>query len=377
MLKEKEVIENRYEVTKLLNSIDLYEVTDLRMRTEWVMKEIFMEEYCANNTILQKDPEKLIGELEQMKKINHRFFPKVMEIIRKEKYIYVIMEKVSGTVAQEINKKKCGTREVVNWAIQLCDGLQYMEQSEISQRIIYWKYGMGDLLIEGGSIRVQNFEIKELEAEVKQENIENIGSFIVHMLDGQLKFSGRLKKIVGGCRKTDSVYDDYKELSEELERYLLERAKGKRLKKRGTILAAVLLLILVVGSAGINGIKIFSQKKTEKEEERSGPVPTKTAEITQKTKNTPTPASATKKPTISPIVTTAPKETESAEKKTAVTAEPRKIVRTNAPVITAAPDRQPKKRRVVTTARPKPKVTKKPDSVDIELEDNDMDIIVE
>lgn len=376
MLIEKQVIENRYEVTNMLDGIDLYEVTDLRMRTEWVMKEIFIEEYCANNTILQKDPEKLIVELEQMKKINHRFFPKVMEIIRREKYIYVIMEKVSGIEAQKVDKKKCGTGEVVNWAIQWCDGLEYMEQHEISQRNIYWRHGMGDLLIEGGSIRVQNFEIGELQAEekVKQENIRNIGDFIVHMLDGKLKFSGKLKKIVEGCRNVNGMYDDYRELAEELERYLLEQAKGRRLKKRGAILAVVLLFILVTGSAGI---KIFSQKKTGKVEENSSLIATKKTEITQKPKDTPTPAPATTKPTNSPVITEVPKETESAKKKTVVTAEPRKIIRTKAPVITAAPDSRPKKRRVVTTVRPKPKVTKKPDSVDIELEDNDMDIIVE
>lgn len=378
MLKEKEVIENKYEVTKILDHIDLYEVTDIRMRTEWVMKEISIEECCANHTILQKDPETVISELEQLKKMNHRFFPKVTEIIRQENKLYVIMEKVSGTVAQDIEKKNCGTREVVNWAIQLCDGFEYMEQCTSDQGVIRWKHGMGDMLIEGGSVRVQNFVIDGLKAdgEEKQENIRDIGGFINYMLSGK-KFSGRLKKVVSGCRNADTEYSDYKVLVEKLERYLLEQAKGKRLKKRGAFLAAVLVLVLLVGSAGINGAKILSKKKTEKPEEQLGAIPTRSAEITQQPKQTPTHAPVTELPKISPDITEKTKRTKRVRKKRTVTAEPKKMLPTNVPVITAAPTRQPESKKIILTPEPTTKVTEKPNSMDVELEDNSMNILVE
>lgn len=378
MLKEKEVIDNKYEVTKILDDIDLYEVTDLRMRTEWVMKEISMEECCANHTILQKDPETVIGQLEQMKKMNHRFFPKVMEIIRQENTLYVIMEKVSGTVAQNIENKNCSTREVVNWAIQLCDGLEYMEQCTSSQGGVHWKHGMDDLLIEGGSVRVQNFAIDGLraEGEEKLENIRDIGEFINHMLSGRLKFSGRLKKIVAGCRNTDIEYSEYKELAEKLERYLLDQAKGKRLKKRGMFLAAVLLLVFLVGSAGVNGAKILSKKKLGKSEEKLTAIPTKSAEITQQPKPTPTHAPVTDMPKISPVVTEIPKKAAREKNRQTATAKPKQILPTNAPVITAAPIRQPDTRETIITLKPTTKETEKPNRMDVELEDNNMDIVV-
>lgn len=372
MIKEKDVIDNRYEVTSICSSDGLYEVTDMRMRTVWVMKEISMEEQCANDTNLQKDTEELIGKLEQMKKINHRFFPKVMELIRKEGSIYVIMEKVSGTVANDVEKKKYGTREIVNFALQFCDGLEYMEQSAADQQFIHWKHGLDNLLIEGGSVRVQDFELFTAQPEEeKQDNIKAIGEFVSIMLSG--KVSGKLKKIMESCKAEE--FSDYKELAEALERYVLEQVKKKRWKKRSLMAASAMFLLAVVGIVGINGAKILSKKKSEKVVEAPTTVPTATAEVTQAPKRTSTPVPATKKPTESPVVTKSPEKTKQPEKKEAPTADPKKIFRTSRPVVTAAPRVKPKVR---ATAKPKPKATKKPESkVDIELEDNNMEIIVE
>ncbi len=376
MLKEMEIINNKYEVTKIYDTMDLYEVTDVRMRTEWVLKEISLEVSCANNTILQKDPETVIVQIEQMKKMNHRFFPKVMEIIKQDKKLYVIMEKVNGTVAEDIERNNCGTREVVNWALQLCDGLEYMEQSGL--RGIRWKYGMGDILIEGGSVRIQDFEVDGLEMteDVKVENIREIGEFINYMLDKKLRFSSRLKKIVSGCKNADIEYSDYKEVAEKLERYLMEQAKGKRLKKRGSVLAAIILFVLVVGSAGINGAKIFSKKKNGNLEETTTANPTETVEITRQPKKTQTPNPITENPVISPEITKIPKATAPAKKKKATTEKSKQVFPTNVSIITAAPNIHTDENEPIITQKPVTKVTEKPNSMDVELEDNNMDIVV-
>jgi len=133
----------------------------------------------------------------------------------------------------------------------------------------------------------------------------------------------------------------------------------------------------MVGSAGINRAKILSKKKTEKSEEKQGAIPTRSAEITQQPKPTPTHALVIETPKISPDVTEKQRRTKRVREKRTVTAEPKKTIPTNVPVITAAPTRQPESKKIISTLEPTAKVTEKPNSMDVELEDNSMNILVE
>lgn len=52
------------------------------------------------------------------------------------------------------------------------------------------------------------------------------------------------------------------------------------------------------------------------------------------------------------------------------------VCQNNAPVTTAAPTRQPVTKEIIITTKPATKVTEKPNRIDVELEDNNMDILV-
>lgn len=365
MINERDIVDNRYEVMKVYASEQLYEVIDVRMRTEWIMKEI---------SITEELPEEIVEKLEQAKKIHHRFFPKVMEIIRQDKNIYIIMEKVGGIHVENMDKKKCSIRKIVNWAIQMCDGLDYMKQCEKVSNCISWKCEVKDFLIDGSSVRVQDFELFIDSPKEEKEAISNIGSFINEMFSE--KVPGKLKKIVADCM--NAAFTDYQELAEALERYILEQANIKRWKKRGGIAASVVLLMGIVFIVGINARKALTGKKDRKTVELSMVTPSATIETTkQPLKIIATELPLSEKTTESPISPT-PIITEKPKEKLSSTEDPTEkteVRKTNPPVIREKPKAKVKvKPKVKVTV--KPRVTKKPESVDIELEDNKMDVIV-
>lgn len=420
MLKEKELIENKYEVKKKLNDNHLYLVTDLRMMTSWMVKEISREKICEKCLNVEEDQEAFISELEQMKKINHRIFPKVVEILKTEEYLYVVMEPVLGKKLSEAEKKS--QKEIVTWAIRLCDGFKKAEQVKMPH--IKWKYSMDDIRLEDGNIRLQDFDIFPEKEKILSEEIKEVAEFI--RAGENLKLAKKLQVIIQKCMDGNEEYGTYERLSDALERYLIETAKKQKMKKRICSAGAIAAMIVMIC---FTGIKILNSKKVNLERQAKPPekpkqtedvqqtekegivkklqadakevenflkeketdinmVPfetekTKTPEIvsTKRPQKTPTVASKTEKPVKTPDTTQEVEkaiEPVTAPVKAPVMEQPQKTESSSVNVKVVTP--QPKKKSVATS-KPientvKPKKTKAPQSIEIELEDNSMEITV-
>lgn len=414
MLEEKQMIENKYEVKKKLNNNNLYLVTDLRMMTLWMIKEISWEEISEKCINGENDQEAFVSELEQMKKINHRIFPKVVEILRTEECLYIVMEPVQGEKMFETERKS--QREIVTWAIQLCDGLKNVEQMKLPH--IKWKHSAEDIRLEDGNIRIQDFDIFPEKEKNLSEEIGEVAEFI--RAGGKLKLARKLKSIIQSCISGNEEYETYERLADALERYMMETEKKRKVIKRICSAGAVAVMAAIIC---FMGAKVLEGKQANVKSQGEVPKPTSTENVysnenelegavkkaeayakevetvlkekeedicvteTLRPGKTEIPeAVPTKKPEKTPD--TVPKTVKSAD----VTAKTPEIEKTKEPVKPTARVQlvQPQKtespsikitprpqNKDVTTSKPKekPKKTKEP-QVEIELEDNSMEIIV-
>ena len=394
MLAEKQILENKYEIKKKINN-SLYEAVDLRMMIPWAVKEISWEELHSRDI----NEEDILAELEQMKKINHRIFPKVIELIKTEDAFYVVMELTEGKKVSEMEDRD--RYKITDWTMQLCDGLKTVEELQLKH--IAW--GVEELRIEDGNIRLQDFDTVQSQPD-KKESIRETAALITY--GNQTKLTKKLQRMEP---------ETYEQLMEALERYMIETAKKQKMKKRICSAGAVAAMIIIVC---FMGIKVFNGKKVNIKRQAEPPKQTEDVSDTEEKENglkqlqvytnevadvlkekqsyacietlkpekTKTPGTVSAKqsekvPTAIPkteMPVKVPAVTQEAERtkepvKAPVMEQPQKTERPILKSVTA----QPQKKETASKLKEKtekPGITEAPQSVEIELEDNSMEIIV-
>lgn len=128
MTKPGTILEGKYEILKEIGRGGMsyvYLAMDTRLNKQWAVKEVKKN---ANNQQNQLVVQSLITEANLMKKLNHPSFPRIVDIIEEENTIYVVMDYVEGE-SLESTVKLSGRQsedDVIDWAIQLCDALEYL-----------------------------------------------------------------------------------------------------------------------------------------------------------------------------------------------------------------------------------------------------------
>ena len=128
MTKPGTILEGKYELLKEIGRGGMsyvYLAMDTRLNKQWAVKEVKKN---ANNQQNQLVVQSLITEANLMKKLNHPSFPRIVDILEEENTIYVVMDYVEGE-SLESTVKLSGRQsedDVIDWAIQLCDALEYL-----------------------------------------------------------------------------------------------------------------------------------------------------------------------------------------------------------------------------------------------------------
>lgn len=128
MTKPGTILEGKYEILKEIGRGGMsyvYLAMDTRLNKQWAVKEVKKN---ANNQQNQLVVQSLITEANLMKKLNHPSFPRIVDILEEENTIYVVMDYVEGE-SLESTVKLSGRQsedDVIDWAIQLCDALEYL-----------------------------------------------------------------------------------------------------------------------------------------------------------------------------------------------------------------------------------------------------------
>ena len=108
MLQVKDVIDSKYEIKEKLEK-ELFQAIEINLMTPFLIKEIALPD---------NDVSGIFSVLEDLRKVNHRLFPKIVEIIKEETFVLVVMKNVSGCCAAELGKEKRRVEIVINHALE-------------------------------------------------------------------------------------------------------------------------------------------------------------------------------------------------------------------------------------------------------------------
>ena len=141
MLENGTILDGKYEILKLIDrggTSSVYLAMMPKLNNQLVIKEI-------DNRF---DTERVLKEARMMMKFDHPAIPRIVDIMEKPEFTYIIMDYVSGqSLAYELKEKGPQPQEVViGWAKQICDVLVYLHS--LNPPIIYHDLKPGNIVLK-------------------------------------------------------------------------------------------------------------------------------------------------------------------------------------------------------------------------------------
>ena len=127
MLKVGDLIDGKY---KILNEIGrggmstVYLAINEKANKPWAVKEV-RKNGISNRELVKQS---LMVEINLLKKLKHKGLPSIVDIIDQQDNYLIVMDYIEGITLENIMQED-GVQpqeKVVDWAIQLCDVLQYL-----------------------------------------------------------------------------------------------------------------------------------------------------------------------------------------------------------------------------------------------------------
>ena len=127
MLKVGDLIDGKY---KILNEIGrggmstVYLAINEKANKPWAVKEV-RKNGISNRELVKQS---LMVEINLLKKLKHKGLPRIVDIIDQQDNYLIVMDYIEGITLENIMQEE-GVQpqeKVVDWAIQLCDVLQYL-----------------------------------------------------------------------------------------------------------------------------------------------------------------------------------------------------------------------------------------------------------
>lgn len=133
MLSQNEILRDRYKIIRLLGQGGMgavYDAHDSVFDTSVALKEIVVDLSNAHNTKAQEMVHAAFErEAKLLAKINHEAFPHVKDYFSADNRQFLVMELVDGEDLATLLKQRGNpfpVSDVLNWADQLLDGLDYL-----------------------------------------------------------------------------------------------------------------------------------------------------------------------------------------------------------------------------------------------------------
>lgn len=293
MLEIGSVVDGKY---KILNKIGqggmsvVYLAMNERANKSWAIKEVRKDGSADFEVIKQSQ----IVETNLLKKLNHPNLPSIIDVIDQKDSFLIVMDYIEGNPLSDALKqrKSLPCEDVIEWAKQLCDVLEYLHTRKPS--IIYRDMKPSNIMLQpDGSVMLIDFGIAR---EFKEHNVEDtsclgtrgyaapeqfgghgqtdartdiycLGATIYHLVTGHNpsdppyemypirhwnpSFSSGLEKIILKCtqKNPDDRYQSCAELLYALEHYKEEEEDYKRVqnvKWYAFLFTAVLAVLMAV-----------------------------------------------------------------------------------------------------------------------------------
>lgn len=297
MLEIGSIVDGKY---KILNKIGqggmsvVYLAVNERANKPWAIKEVRKDGTADFEVIKQSQ----IVETNLLKKLNHPNLPSIIDVIDQKDSFLIVMDYIEGNPLSDAldERKSLPCEDVIEWAKQLCDVLEYLHTRK--PPIIYRDMKPSNIMLKSdGSVMLIDFGIAR---EFKEKNVADttclgtqgyaapeqfggqgqtdartdiycLGATIYHLVTGHNpseppyemypirywnpSFSSGLEKIILKCtqKNPDDRYQSCAEVLYALEHYEEEEEDYKKVQnvKWYTFLStAVLMLIMAICTLG-------------------------------------------------------------------------------------------------------------------------------
>lgn len=155
MMTQQTLFDGKYKILRPLGkggSSSVFLAENVRLGTLWAIKEIGKR---------QDRSAQFLAEPHVLKRLRHPALPRIFDIIENEAYLYLVQDYLEGDTLEELLRRE-GTvpeRQVVQWALEICDVYAYLHNQEPSP-IIFRDMKPGNLIVgPDGHIRLVDFGI--------------------------------------------------------------------------------------------------------------------------------------------------------------------------------------------------------------------------
>ena len=151
------IIDNKYELKQYINKGGMsvvYLAVNIHLGNRWAIKEIKKTNEQYNQVFINS----VIAEAGLMKDLDHPAFPRIVDIIDTDEYLYLVMDYIEGqTLEQVLNEYgPQDEKTVARWAIELCGALSYLHNQ--NPPIIYRDMKPSNIIIKpNGSLKIIDF----------------------------------------------------------------------------------------------------------------------------------------------------------------------------------------------------------------------------
>ncbi len=166
-----QVIDDKYEILKLIGQggmSKVYLAMDKRLNKQWAVKEIEKRARDKNNEVVIQSA---IAEANMIKQFDHKAIVRIVDIIDNGDVIYIIEDYIEGETLSTILEAEGAIpqEKVIDWAMQLCEALEYLHT--YNPPIIYRDMKPGNVMLKpDGTVKVIDFGIAR---EYKQHNMQD------------------------------------------------------------------------------------------------------------------------------------------------------------------------------------------------------------
>lgn len=170
MLEIGSVVDGKYKILSKIGQggmSTVYLALNERANKSWAVKEVRKDGVADFEVIKQSQ----IVETNLLKKLNHPNLPSIIDVIDKEDCFLIVMDYIEGNPLSDALKvkKRLDCEDVIEWAKQLCDVLEYLHTRQPA--IIYRDMKPANVMLRpDGSVMLIDFGIAR---EFKEQNVED------------------------------------------------------------------------------------------------------------------------------------------------------------------------------------------------------------
>ena len=143
---------------------------DTTLGKQWAVKEIALSENQKRRKLVI---DSLLAEANLLKSLDHAAIPRIVDLIDEGGTLFVVMDYIEGKTLSRILKDNGAQSEadVIDWAVQLCDVLDYLHHRDSS--LVYRDLKPSNIMLHSdGTVRLIDFGIACREGtEVDSEHI--------------------------------------------------------------------------------------------------------------------------------------------------------------------------------------------------------------